>query len=546
MLPYSGPVRALTVAVCALVAAPLLAQTQGLRLFVPIGDNVTQLVDEAGQVVHSWPGTFGLTAHMMDDGSLIRGSQTGTIPIGGSTGRLERLAFDGTLQWDMLIDGPNAFMHHDIEPMPNGNVLVIVWDNMTSAQAIAAGRDPALIASGVVEWYPDAILEIEQTGPTTGNVVWEWHLMDHVIQDFDAAQANFGNVAAHPELVDINYPAWVLDNGDWNHFNGLDYDPINDWIVICSREQGEMYIIDHSTTTAEAAGHTGGNRGRGGDILYRWGNPEAYRAGTIVDRWLGGAHDTRFVPPGFPGAGNITIFNNIYNPPTQSSIYEVTLPAVQPNGTFALNAQTGQYDPPAPSWIYTDPSFFSGFISSAQRLRNGNTLVCSGQQFELFEVDPAGAKVWSYVHTPVNQSFGLFQAHLVERALWADSTGLSVGGGQVNFDHLVGSTSAADGVWLLASVSGTTPGTLLPGGVTLPLNLDFLFAAMAQTSNTGIFVNNLTGLDAVGAASSAIVVPPNFIPPALIGTDLDFAHFVLNNSLLATRASQPVRLTIVP
>jgi len=42
-------------------------------------------------------------------------------------------------------------------------------------------------------------------------------------------------------------------------------------------------VIDHSTTTAQAAGHSGGTYGKGGDLLYRWGNPNAYQHGTAAD-----------------------------------------------------------------------------------------------------------------------------------------------------------------------------------------------------------------------------------------------------------------------
>jgi hypothetical protein len=173
--------------------------------------------------------------------------------------------FDGTVTWDMIVHGPNRFMHHDIEPMANGNVLVIIVDRQTPVDAIANGRDPALVTGA--DWLPEGILEIQQTGPNAGQVVWEWHQTDHVIQDFDSSKLNDGVVAAHSELMDINYPSVVLSNGDWNHANGITYDPINDWIMISYRSQSEVLLIDHSTTTAEAAGHTGGARNKGGDFL---------------------------------------------------------------------------------------------------------------------------------------------------------------------------------------------------------------------------------------------------------------------------------------
>ena len=508
-------------------------------MFQPIGNQQSQLVDGLGNVVHSWPGGGNLSAHIAPDGALLRAGQTGSLTVPGGTGRLQRLAFDGTVVWDYLVDGPFQYAHHDIEPMPNGNVLIIAWDRYTVADAIAAGRDPALITG--TDWLPDAILEIEPTGATTGTVVWEWHMMDHVIQDFDPSKPNYGVVANHPELLDINFPPVVLGNGDWNHCNGIDYDPINDWIMISARAQNEVYLIDHSTTTAEAAGHTGGVRGRGGDILYRWGNPLVYGAGTVADQQLDGQHDPRFVPPGFPGAGNVTIFNNSHLS-NQSAVLEITLP-LDPSGNVTLDPVTGRYGPTTPTWIFTEPGFYSAVVSSAERLPNGNTLICSGTQTRLFEVTDQGQTVWSFTF-PAAQL--IFQTNYVERSMWIDGDELSIAGSQVDFDHLPGSAHAGELYMLLGSISGTLPGTLVPGGVHLPLNIDFLTSAMASSFNSGAFVDTVGLLDASGMGSSAVVATPGLIPSALVGVDLDFAHLVYDATLTAVRASNPTRVTIVP
>ena len=37
-----------------------------------------------------------------------------------------------------------------------------------------------------------------------GKIVWEWHLSDHLIQDFDAKKSNYGKPGDHPELLDFN------------------------------------------------------------------------------------------------------------------------------------------------------------------------------------------------------------------------------------------------------------------------------------------------------------------------------------------------------
>ncbi|MCA8974011.1 MAG: aryl-sulfate sulfotransferase [Planctomycetes bacterium] len=521
------------VCLCALASA----QAPGLRLFQAIGNELTSLVDTSGNIVHTWPNGGNLTAHLLPDGSLLRGVQTGAIVVPGATGRLERLAYDGTLLWSYTIGGPFSYMHHDIEPMPNGNVLVIAWDRYAYADAIANGRDPALITSA--DWLPDSILEIQPTGPTTANIVWEWHMMDHVIQDFDNTKANYGPVASHPELLDINYPAEILTDGDWNHFNGLDYDPVNDWIVFSARPMSEIYIIDHSTTTAEAAGHTGGTHGKGGDFLWRWGNPAAYRSTPVLNHQLTHQHDPRFVPPGYPGAGHVTVFDNEYLP-AQSAAVEITLP-IDINGHLVLDP-SGQFGPAAAQVIYTDPGFVSLFVSSVERMPNGNTLICSGLQNTLFEVDSNGTALWAYNHPT---STMIFQAHYVERSLWNDTDMLSAGGGQVDFDHLTGSSFGGEFYLLLGSISGTSPGTTL-GSVTLPLNQDYLTFAMATLFNTGVFSHTIGTLGTNGDAASSIIVGPGYVPQALVGTDMHFAHVIFNHSLAIVRASNAVKVTITP
>jgi hypothetical protein len=52
-------------------------------------------------------------------------------------------------------------------------------------------------------------------------------------------------------------------------------------------------------------------------------------------------------------------------------------------------------------WEYHDQSlfdFFSPYISGAQRLANGNTLICEGCDGRIFEVTSDGQVVWEYVN----------------------------------------------------------------------------------------------------------------------------------------------------
>lgn len=163
--------------------------------------------------------------------------------------------------------------HHDFRILPNGNVLLLQVEKKTVAEALAAGFDPSRFQAEITSngfLLPDSVVEIQPTRPVGGKVVWEWHVWDHLIQDYSSSKANYGNVAAHPEKINPaadgkQIPAF------WNHMNALYYNAALDQIVMSVRGNSEIWVIDHSTTTAEAASSSGGKRGKGGDLLYRWG-----------------------------------------------------------------------------------------------------------------------------------------------------------------------------------------------------------------------------------------------------------------------------------
>jgi hypothetical protein len=277
---------------------------------------------------------------------------------------------------------------------------MIAWEYVSADDAIAAGRDPAFLGDAL---WPDHIIEVEPAGASDGSIIWEWHAWDHLIQDFDETKENYGIVADHPELIDLNYPRTAA--ADWLHFNSVAYNEELDQIVISSPRFGELWIIDHSTTTEEAAGHTGGARGRGGDLLYRWGNPQSYGRGTADDQKLFFQHDPDWIPDRSPGAGNILLFNNGNGRPegSYSSVEEIVT-TVDANGDYPMPPAGLPHGPAEAWWTYTatpEEDFYSGAVSGAQRLPNGNTLICEGMSGRLFEVDSNGEPLWAYV-TPVN------------------------------------------------------------------------------------------------------------------------------------------------
>jgi hypothetical protein len=380
---------------------------EGYTLFAPLPYHVTYLIDHDGLLVNSWESEYGPgnAVYLLEDGTLLRAASTGVHPVfqaGGSGGAMQRFDWDGNLIWDFRYSDQSVHLHHDMEALPNGNILMIAWEYKSAAEAIAAGRSPGLLPEG--ELWPDHLIEVQPTGPMSGTIVWEWHVWDHLIQDFDPTKENYGIVEAHPELIDINY---VMETGpnaghpDWNHTNGIDYDNEFDQIVLSIREFSEIWVIDHSTTTEEAAGHTGGNSGKGGDLLYRWGNPEAYRAGGSSDRKFFCQHDAQWIATGHPGEGNILVFNNGCGRPdgNYSTVDEINPPADQ-EGHYEYTPGYA-YGPEEQTWIYVSEmpeEFYSAAISGAERMPNGNTLICSGNWGTLFEVTPDGREVWYYIN----------------------------------------------------------------------------------------------------------------------------------------------------
>jgi hypothetical protein len=240
------------------------------------------------------------------------------------------------------------------------------------------------------------------TGPNSGDIVWEWHVWDHMIQDYDPSKENYGIVADHPELIDINFFENPLtSNPDWNHINSIDYNEEFDQILLSVNAFNEIWVIDHSTTTEEAAGHTGGLYGKGGDILYRWGNPQTFDRGNENSRVFYHQHDAQWIKEGFPGAGNILVFNNGDGRPggSYSSIIEIT-PPVDEFGFYSINSSSA-FGPEIPVWIYTADNpfdFFSKRTSGAQRLPNGNTLICHSSKGTFFEVTHDKETVWEYIN----------------------------------------------------------------------------------------------------------------------------------------------------
>ncbi len=381
----------------------------GYTLFAPKQSRGTYLINNDGRVVHKWSKSSyspGQSVYLLENGHLLHTcviTSGGLSSGGGEGGRIEEYDWDDNLVWYLNWSTDTYRQHHDVKMLPNGNIIMLVVEKKTLAEVTAAGFDttkfqPDVTTVGML--LPDSIIEIkpDYVSGFGGTVVWEWHVWDHLIQNFNSSKVNYGVPSAHPELMQaIGGPMF------WNHMNSIDYHPVFDQIAVSVRNMSEVWIIDHSTTTAQAAGHTGGARGKGGDIIYRWGNAGMYGVSTSQSsRMYFQQHDAEWIKSDCPGAGNITVFDNdLQRSTTNASSVEEFTPAVDASGNYASVTSGSAFGPSVYTWNYwgdTNNPMYSENISGAQRLQNGNTIICSGGTGEFREVTYSGDVVWKYVN----------------------------------------------------------------------------------------------------------------------------------------------------
>ena len=386
--------------------------TPGYILFSPINTTSTYLIDRCGHLRHTWTSDYtpGLSCYLLEDGSLLRTGklEANHFGAGGNGGFIERRDWLNNLDWSFEISDSTECQHHDICPLPNGNILVIAWDLKTPEEAIAAGRNSNLVG---VELWSEKIMELHPVGTNEAEIVWEWKVWDHLVQEFDATKPNYQAVSEHPERIHLNFVNGAPTQRDWLHINSIDYRADLDQIVLSVHNFSEIWIIDHSTTTTEAASTSGGTSGKGGDLLYRWGNPRTYNMGSETDQILYGQHHAHWIPPSMDENQSLLIFNNgLDRPTTPFSLVQELDPAIDLNGQYILNPSEIT-QPASSTWQYptvADPSFYASNISGAYRLPANHLFVTHGPDGLLFETDANGNTIWSYMNpisagTPFSQ-----------------------------------------------------------------------------------------------------------------------------------------------
>ena len=397
----------------------------GYTVFSSQGNATTYALDMDGNVVHSWP--IGGNPRLLDNGNLFARDSEG----------FHEVDWDGNIVWSYQDTRPNYTPHHDYVRRYNPKLgemttFYIANRDVSQEECVAMGCDPANDYTGA---QIDTIVEVNMDG----EIIWEWRFVDHLVQDRYPDKANYvgegKTIADYPGRLNVNLPGRPVRR-DWLHLNAMDYNSALDQVMF-DTVQGEVYIVDHGATfvpglpeqsIALAAGPSG-------DLVWRFGDPARYQQGdppSINEDWtgsssghkqIGGIHDIQWIKDGLPGAGNILLFNNaqyLHERMPQSYVYEIN-PYLDANGndtgSFVNPPDAGYYvweseDPRNTHkmprnvssqivWMYGSRSgqnFFSHIGSGAQRLPNGNTLICADTEGHIFEVTADGALVWEYIN----------------------------------------------------------------------------------------------------------------------------------------------------
>jgi len=382
----------------------------GYTLFSPVASNQTYLIDNCGEKIKEWNFNTipGMMAYLLEDGRLLRaGRLFNGFGAGGSGGLIELRSWDDELLWSYSYSDQNVKQHHDIEYLDNGNILIIAWERKTQSECIAAGRDPNFLTDAGL-WF-EHILELKPIGVDDAEIIWEWHLFDHMVQDFNPSLNNYvEDISQYPGRLDINYNAFFnggpnLNSPDIFHFNAVDYNPELDLIMISCRNTSEVYIIDHSTSIEEANGSEGGRFGKGGDFLFRWGNDIIMNPESMQEQQLFSQHDASFVFQDDLYTGQISIFNNgLGRDEENTSSVEIIIPKMN-SDSFSYSSDQGYIlENRFSVFPRAEYEFSSARISGVQLLNNGNIFIASGNEGAVFELDQNGELLWKYIN-PIGQ-----------------------------------------------------------------------------------------------------------------------------------------------
>ena len=354
----------------------------GLVLISDFTTESVVLIDIDNNIVNSWEvNDYNLLrSYLTPDSILVTISKLNNLPV------LQKYDWDGLLLWTFIFEEGECLIHHEQVILPNGNILAICKETIIAEENIYFNEDLVI----------DKIIEIEPLDNDQANIIWEWHFYDHLIQDYDPNMLNYGIISENPQLFNINA---YNSLGDFTHLNCVDFNSELNQIIFSSRSLNEIFIIDHSTTTEEAKSHIGGIYGKGGDFLYRWGNPINYNRGDFGDQKLHAPHAVNWINSDYPGGGNILLFDNEYDV-SISAIIEFQ-PPILSNGLYSLDANE-PFEPNEYTWINHSSNYYSLSHSGAFRMPNGNTLITIFgvpplYEINIIEIDENGVLQWEYL-----------------------------------------------------------------------------------------------------------------------------------------------------
>jgi hypothetical protein len=353
----------------------------------------TILIDMNGTVVHRWPSFFSKPAKMLPGGSIIAGRQFSFVGVKGmgDFAYLNEYAWNSSLVWSYHdgVDG-RAGQHHDFEREGNpvgyyapGQDFVPKGKTMfLSHQRII---NESISARPIID---DVIEEVDWNGTPTG---FEWHASEHFNQlGFDAKTIH--GISVNPGH----------GNGDYLHTNSLSLLGLNKWytedpvtyacfnpenIIVSSRNGDYIAIISRET----------------GDIVWRVG-PD-YSKNTTVGHKIGrliGLHHAHMIPQGLPGEGDILLFDN--GGWTGYSYFGMPRYFRFWSRVIEFNPVTydvvWEYSHRTLHWMFPRTGdghkLYSFYMSSAQRLPNGNTLITEATNGRVIEVTNTSKVVWEY------------------------------------------------------------------------------------------------------------------------------------------------------
>ena len=322
-----------------------------------------KLIDMNGRTVNEWEAETDKMkdriprAKLLENGNVL--VQRGTMM--SQTGGIQEYDWDNNLVWEYIPEDsiPHKKLlgpHHDVFRKQNGNTLLICREAVPQ-EYMKKVREPRFQNITI---YGDAILEVTPSK----EIVWEWHGYGHL-------DLNHYRILASPDWFGGPYNNTAHD---WMHVNTVQALPENKWydagderfkpgnVMISPRCLDTVYIIDRDTK----------------EVV--WSYTGDYRGG------LSGQHEPHMIEKELPGGGNILIFDNGASPWKD-------LAHASCSYVLEINPVTKEI-----VWKYENgEQFHSRFTSSAQRLKNGNTLICESAGKRIFEVTSDGEIVWEYV-----------------------------------------------------------------------------------------------------------------------------------------------------